>query len=431
MAVQGLAPARGWRGILRRPHADRAIVAAAAGQGVVVGALLAGAHDHLVPLPVAASCLAVALWWNANTIAHIHIHTPLFRSRRLNHWFAVYLTGLTCIPQSIWRARHLWHHAGEPMDRPPRVAARRLAFDLALIAAVCGSLAWAAPAAFFGAWLPGYLIGLGLCQLHGRFEHAGAPVGVDPGVSCYNPLYNRLWINDGYHAEHHRWPGLHWACLPGRRLPDARASAWPPVLRWLDGLGRLANRAACSVLDRLEALALGSPRLQRYLLDRHARSLARLLAVADVRHGPRVGIVGGGLFPRTVVLVAGLLPESDIVIIESRRDHADRARAFLDAHGVPTARISFVHGTFDAAQAWDFDVLIVPLGYRGNRGALYHHPPAPVTLVHDWLWCRRGQAGVVVSPVLLKRLNLAIGARRRRPGLRAGETPALPGPRRL
>jgi hypothetical protein len=47
----------------------------------------------------------------------------------------------------------------------------------------------------------------------------------------------------------------------------------------------------------------------------------------------------------------------------------------------------------------------VPLALRGSKAGFYRTPPAPHVLIHDWLWRRRGP-GVVVSWVLLKRLNV-------------------------
>ena len=50
------------------------------------------------------------------------------------------------------------------------------------------------------------------------------------------------------------------------------------------------------------------------------------------------------------------------------------------------------------------DLIVVPLAYVGDREALYRGEGPPL-LVHDWIWRRRG-ASVVISPLLLKRLNL-------------------------
>ena len=53
----------------------------------------------------------------------------------------------------------------------------------------------------------------------------------------------------------------------------------------------------------------------------------------------------------------------------------------------------------------DFDVLVIPLSFKGNRDLVYQRPPTRALLVHDWIWHRRGE-GRIVSLALLKRLNL-------------------------
>jgi hypothetical protein len=55
----------------------------------------------------------------------------------------------------------------------------------------------------------------------------------------------------------------------------------------------------------------------------------------------------------------------------------------------------------------DFDLLVIPLAFDGDRRALYERPPASAMLVHDWIWRRRGSSAVV-SRLLLKRLNLVM-----------------------
>src|SRR5437016_3037677 len=55
--------------------------------------------------------IGLGLWWNANTISHNFIHQPFFRSRKLNALFSMYLSLLLGIPQTLWRNRHLAHHA--------------------------------------------------------------------------------------------------------------------------------------------------------------------------------------------------------------------------------------------------------------------------------------------------------------------------------
>ena len=61
-----------------------------------------------------------------------------------------------------------------------------------------------------------------------------------------------------------------------------------------------------------------------------------------------------------------------------------------------------------------FDVVVFPLAFSGDRPAIYRDPPAPVVFVHDWIWRRRGD-GVVISLLLLKRLNRVQRASEERP----------------
>ena len=67
--------------------------------------------------------------------------------------------------------------------------------------------------------------------------------------------------------------------------------------------------------------------------------------------------------------------------------------------------MEFVNKRFDPAERCDFDLLIIPLAFVGDRRVIYQQPPAPAVLVHDWIWRPRGTS-VVVSWLLLKRLNL-------------------------
>src|SRR5687768_4444700 len=104
---------------------------------------------HLVVLVRAPSILliGIALWWNANTIAHNFIHCPFFRSRALNRAFSIYSSALLGIPQGLWRARHLRHHAG--VDRPFPWTAELLG-ETAVVGAVWTALAVLAPLFFIG-----------------------------------------------------------------------------------------------------------------------------------------------------------------------------------------------------------------------------------------------------------------------------------------
>ena len=126
------------------------------------------------------------------------------------------------------------------------------------------------------------------------------------GVLVGAPLYTRLWFNDGFHAAHHRFPAAHWTTLPARAAPDDAVSSLPPILRMLEELRALANAAAAAIIDALERGTLQISAVRRYLLETHARSWRQLLSPADVAAIREVTIIGGGLYPRTALVLARL-----------------------------------------------------------------------------------------------------------------------------
>jgi hypothetical protein len=353
-------------GVLRTGGRDNILIALAFGHAVLL--LVAPV------LPV----IAIGLWWNSNTISHNFIHRPFFRSRAANLFFGAALSVLLGIPQALWRDRHLAHHAGV---RPRLRVSLEFVAQVALIFALWTAIAWRAPAYLLSVYLPGYLLGLALCALHGYYEHARG------ATSYYGRLYNLVFFNDGYHVEHHASPGVHWTRLPGRRDARARRSCWPAPLRWIE---------ACN-LDTLERCILRFAALRGFVLRRHERALRAVLASAGNRPR-RVGIIGGGLFPRTALILRALLPESRLTIVDASRENLDCARAWLDA-----PEIEFRHQRYRGGG--DFDLLVLPLAFQGDRAAICARPPACGIIVHDWIW-RHWREGRIVSPALLKRLYL-------------------------
>jgi hypothetical protein len=352
--------------------------------GVLVA--LSGVYATLLLWTPSSPLIAIGLWWTANTVAHNFIHTPFFRSRQANRAFAWYLSALMGFPQSLWRERHLRHHRGE--ERPTRWT-REIGIESAIVLGTWLTMMVLAPGFFAGVYLPGYLVGLGLCQLQGHFEHARGT------TSHYGRLYNLLFFNDGYHVEHHHRPGQHWTRLPLTVDPESQRSRWPPVLRWIDALGPLSAGA----LEMLERVALTSAALQRFLIASHERAFRALLTESREVH--RVTIVGGGLFPRTALILRRLLPHATLTIVDAERRHLDIARRFLGSS------VELRHEFFDGRAQSGTDLLIVPLSFIGDREAVYANPPARTVLVHDWIWNTRRE-GTRVSWLLLKRLNLVV-----------------------
>lgn len=346
---------------------------------------LAAAHGVAILVLPIAPLIALGVWWNSNTISHNFIHRPFFRARGLNRIFAGYQSLVTGIPQTLWRERHLAHHMGARWRFRWSLS---LVVEGGLVVALWATVAAATPDVFLYAYVPGYLMGLILCAMQGHYEHAGAT------TSHYGRVYNFLCFNDGYHVEHHAHPGVHWSELPARLQADASSSRWPAIFRWLDGFN----------LDRLERLVLRSRVLQWFVVASHLRAFRRLLD-GTVPPG-RVLVVGGGLFPRTALVLRQLLPNAELIVLDADPSNLESGRRVLDRRQKPGPAIQFELGRFRATDCCDgFDLVVVPLAFNGDRTRIYEHPPARRVVVHDWCWRRYGR-GCLVSLLLLKRLNL-------------------------
>lgn len=352
-----------------------------------------------------ASLFGLGVCWSSNTVSHNHLHKPLFRAKALNVALSWFLTLSMGVPQSLWRARHFWHHAGEPAQSRPRVMSRRVAVEAVGILVLWGGLLVQSPRVFLTAYLPGYALGLLLCQLQGEMEHRQTQTPTR-GVSYYGKIYNWLWFNDGYHAEHHRFPSEHWTRLPARRGECvATESSWPPLLRWLKRQRSAPGAVQASVLGLLERIALHSRLTQRYLLWSHERAFRRLLSGRS-HVIERVAIIGGGLFPRTALVLRRILPRAELTIIDHSRENLGIAREFLVRQKLDAGRLRFEHAAFGPQLADTHDVVVVPLAYVGDRSVLRKVGTERLLLVHEWLWQRSSPHSAVISWLLLKRLSL-------------------------
>ena len=106
--------------------------------------------------------------------------------------------------------------------------------------------------------MPFYYFGHSLSSLNGYYEHfKGDPdTPIAWGVSTYNRLYNWTWLYNGYHAEHHYRPKIHWTRMTElrdkhpRRADARRASmSWAGAMRSDSSIARrrtytvIGNRA--------------------------------------------------------------------------------------------------------------------------------------------------------------------------------------------
>jgi hypothetical protein len=252
-----------------------------------------------------------------------------------------------------------------------------------LIASLWGILLVLAPRFFLMVYMPGIATGLMLCYLHGYFEHAGGT------TSNYGGLYNFAFFNDGYHVEHHERPSEHWTRMQEIEVDNPKTSRLPAVLRWME----IFN------LETLERIVLRSGLLRCFLLKTHGEALQKLLN--DLPVPEKIVIIGGGMYPRTAILMRRLFPAARIRIVDSNRAHLDMAKSFVGED------IQFEHAYFRCEGLADSDLVVIPLSFSGCREAAYRDPPARAVLVHDWLWNKRGRSAVV-SVLLLKRLNLML-----------------------
>jgi fatty acid desaturase len=230
--------------------------------------------------------------WSVNSISHNFIHNPYFVDERANRAFSLLLSLTLAFSQIMYHYVHMRHHSGN-MDRPDAtgdtvdpisiyrhgrdgkaenvwiysamsffrddppaiyraikakrpIEARWALIELAALLAFIGCLLiydWR----FVLVMVPFYYFGHSLSALNGYYEHAaGNPeLPLAWGVSSYNWLYNLTWMNNGYHAEHHYRPGIHWMRMHDLHLQIAgqqRAAGlktlrWPHVFGFMDRNG--------------------------------------------------------------------------------------------------------------------------------------------------------------------------------------------------
>lgn len=384
------------------------------GLAVLHGALLvlglACVQSHQARGTLAFALLfGVGVCWSSNTVSHNHLHQPLFRTKALNVALSWLLTLTLGVPQALWRARHFWHHAGEPAQSRPRTMSRGVAVEAAAIAMLWALLLAYLPRVFLAAYLPGYVLGLLLCQMQGKMEHART-CSPTRGVSYYGRLYNWLWFNDGHHAEHHRFPSEHWTRLPTRTDECVVAeSGWPPLLRWLERPQSAPGAVQAGALGLLERVALHSSLTQRYLVWAHERAFRRLLSAREYENC-RVVIIGGGLFPRTALVLRRILPCAELTIVDHSQESLRIAREFLAQQKLALGNLRFEHAAFGPQLASRHDVVVAPLAYVGDRRALRKASAGRLLFVHEWLWRRSSSHSTVISWLLLKRLSVLAAA---------------------
>jgi len=207
--------------------------------------------------------------WNINGISHNFIHNRYFNSAFLNRIFSLLESVDCCFSQIMYDYIHRRHHMGNS-DKPkegedtidwisiyrhgheghaenvwsftflsffredPKAAWREIKklndreaiwaiVEIASTALCMTGMAvlswWSYSWSLAGVthnyiwfFLPFWYFGHCLSYLNGYFEHFGGnpDVPIAWGVSSYSKLYNLVWFNNGFHAEHHFRPRAHW-----------------------------------------------------------------------------------------------------------------------------------------------------------------------------------------------------------------------------
>jgi fatty acid desaturase len=240
----------------------------------------------LVPLGLIYS---VSISWNINGVSHNFLHNPFFKSALLNRAFSILESLTVGFSQVFYEQVHKEHHMGnadlpdddghtvDPLsiykhghdgrpesiwtyvfcsyfrDDPKQIyrgiarRSRREAFwGIFEIAAfigffiAMGVMNWR----FIVYFLPFYYFGHCLSYLNGYYLHYGGnpDVPIAWGVSSYQRLYNWIWFNNGYHAEHHYRPRMHWTRMKSlhaqiaeeQRKAGVRVIVPPHALGFLD-----------------------------------------------------------------------------------------------------------------------------------------------------------------------------------------------------
>jgi fatty acid desaturase len=231
---------------------------------------------------------AVSISWNINGISHNFIHNAYFKSNVLNRlfsliesvtmvfsqtfydtvhrrhhignsdrqdengntidWLSIYRYGKNGEPENVWAYTFKSYFRDDPgliyqeIKRRSQFLAWYGVFEIvfSITVAIIGFiLNWK----FMIFMLPFYYLGHCLSSLNGWYEHwqANPDLPIAWGVSSYSWLYNFVWFNNGYHAEHHYRPKHHWTKMKElhQEIAEKQKAAGVHVIQWSHMLGFL------------------------------------------------------------------------------------------------------------------------------------------------------------------------------------------------
>lgn len=258
------------------PRDGNLVLVALGGVGLLLLSVLAWGTAPPALLALLWLAQVLLLCTNYQCVAHNFVHNEFFAWRPLNTLMSMLNSVALCFPQTVFREHHFNHHrydnrapsggdegdlsslyrysklAGQPepflryvLLSPLRadvfLYARlaiqhgklgRLLLDIAAVLAVMALVAWRSPSYFIVYYVPLVYFGHVVTYAEGYFEHNRAVPGdrLRNAVSCYSGWYNFIWFNNGFHQEHHCFPGVHWtsvASLRERMLPETERRVVP------------------------------------------------------------------------------------------------------------------------------------------------------------------------------------------------------------
>jgi fatty acid desaturase len=161
---------------------------------------------------------------------------------------SIYKHGHDGHPENIWTYTFISYLRDDPRETFNdiyRLSPREAYWGIVEIAAfvLTFTLAFVLNWKFMCYFLPFYYFGHCLSYLNGYYLHLGGNpnVPIAWGVSSYHKLYNWIWFNNGYHAEHHYRPRLHWTQMKAlhEQIADEQRAANVRVIKPPHALGFL------------------------------------------------------------------------------------------------------------------------------------------------------------------------------------------------
>src|SRR5579875_3705859 len=199
------------------------------GHAAFLAWLFFGFHRTPWWLWIPCACLySISISWSINSTSHefykhVHLRHHVGNMDRIGpngttiDPLSIYRHGKDGKPESPWTYTFLSYFRDDIGECYTRVKqkwphlARWIRIEIATVVVVylaCLVHDWRA----FLCLVPFYYLGHSLSSLNGYYEHyKGNPdEPIAWGVSTYNRFYNWIWLYNGYHAEHHYRPKVHW-----------------------------------------------------------------------------------------------------------------------------------------------------------------------------------------------------------------------------